>query len=103
MMEHFCKVNEIKINTILLPEEVYTIAKEFHAKNKLSGIIPINIEDAIYLDEKNHITGKATWMVRSVLEDNPFEGMNEITILISDDNKIVCCVLDHNGIPMLNN
>ena len=59
------------------------------------------MEDAIYLDEKNHITKKVTWMVRVVLEENPFEGMDEITIMISDNDKKVCCVLDHNGIPLI--
>lgn len=100
-MEHFCKLNDIKINTFLLPEEVYAIAKEFHTEKELLGEIPCDMEEAIYLDEKNHITKNITWMVRAVLEENPFEGMDEITIMVSDSDKKVCGVLDHNGIPLI--
>lgn len=99
-MRHFCELNDIKVKTILIPEEVYKIAKQFHTENHLIGRIPSNMNDAIYLDEMNHITKDVTWMVRSILEENPFEGMDEITIMISDRNKKVCYVLDHNGIPM---
>lgn len=32
--------------------------------------------------------------------ENPFEGMEELTIMITDNDGHVCCVLDHNGIPI---
>lgn len=99
-MEHFCTVDDIKVKTFLTPDEAYKIALEYHEDNKLIGKIPEDMMIGMYLDEKNHITNDITWMVRSVLEKNTFEGMNEITLVISDDKKIVCCVLDHNGIPM---
>ena len=99
-LEHFCKISDIRIDTILQPIEVYEIATRYHAKNHLMGNIPFDFNDAIYLDEKNHITNDITWMVRIILERNSFEGMNEMTIVISDRSKKVYCVLDHNGIPI---
>lgn len=99
-MEHFCKVDDIKVKTILSPEDAYNIAREYHAKNHLIGTVPDNINRAMYLDERNHVTKDIAWMVRAILKDNPFEGMDEITIVVSDSNKEVYCVLDHNGIPM---
>ena len=99
-MNHFCILCDIKIKTIMLPREVYKLAKKFHKENNLIGRIPNTLDEAIYLDERNHITKDVTWMVRAVLAENQFEGMDEITIMISDIDKKVCYVLDHNGIPM---
>lgn len=66
----------------------------------IGGMIPKDISEAVYLDENNHITKGITWMIRSKLEKNIFEGMDELTIMVSDDDGQVCNVLDHNGIPI---
>lgn len=92
----------MEINTILSAEEAYCIAKEYHKLNNIDGLIPEDINKAVYLDESNHITNAITWMIRSFLEENDFEGMDEITIMVLDDSKKVFNILDHNGIPISN-
>jgi len=99
-MNHFCKIDEIEVKTNISAKEAYDIAVEYHEKYKISGKIPKNLNAAVYLDENNHITHEVTWMIRSKLGENPFEGMDELTIMVLDSKEEVCNVLDHNGIPI---
>ena len=85
----------------MTPEEAYEIAKEFHRIDNMEGEIPSDINKAMYLDEENHITEEVTWMIRVKLPDNPFEGMDELTIMVSDSRKKVCQVLDDKGSPSI--
>lgn len=101
-MNHFCRIENIKIHTILTAKEAYHIAKEYHKLYNIDGLIPEDINKAVYLDENNHITNEVTWMIRSYLEENTLEGMDELTIMVSDSSKQVSHVLDHNGIPVNN-
>ena len=101
-MNHFCRIGEVEVDTKLSAEEVYNIAKKYHRMQNIDGMIPKDINEAVYLDENNHITKGITWMIRSKLEKNTFEGMDELTIMVSDDDGQVCNVLDYNGIPISN-
>ena len=85
-MNHFCRIQEIKVDTKLSAEEAYNIAKKYHKIQNIDGIIPRDINEAVYLDENNHITRGITWMIHSKLEQNTFEGMEELTIMVSDDD-----------------
>lgn len=99
-MNHFVKVRDVKINTKLSAEDAYNTAKKYQELNGIGGTIPKNIEEAVYLDERNYITNGITWMIRSKLEPNTFEGMDELTIVVLDECDQVYSVLDHNGIPI---
>lgn len=99
-MNHFCKIKEIKINTKLSAKQAYDTAKQYQATYDIGGTIPEDLNQAVYLDEKNHITKNITWMIRSMLEENTFEGMDELTIMVLDENNQVYSVLDCNGIPI---
>lgn len=101
-MNHFCRIGEIKVGTKLSAEEAYNIAKKYHRMKNIDGMIPKDICEAVYLDEYNHITKTLTWMIRSKLERNTFEGMDELTIMVSDCDGQVCNVLDYNGMPVRN-
>lgn len=99
-MNHFCKIEEIKIDTKLSAKQAYDTAKQYQATHDIGGIIPEDLNEAVYLDEKNHITKSVTWMIRSKLEENTFEGMDELTIMVLDEGNQVYYVLDCNGIPI---
>lgn len=99
-MNHFCRLKDITVKTKLTAQEAYNIAVIYQKTHEIAGLISSDINEAIYLDEMNHITKGITWMIRSKLEENSFEGMDEFTIMVSDDSKQVSHVLDHNGIPM---
>ena len=99
-MNHFCKIEDIRISTRLTAEQAYDIAIRYHKANNIGGKIPDDINKAVYLDECNHITKKITWMVCSEFEENTFEGMDGFTIMVSDNDGQVCDILDHNGISI---
>lgn len=101
-MNHYCKIEDIKIRTKLSAKQAYDIAKRYHREHHIDGEISDDMNQAIYLDECNHITDGITWMVRSKFKENTFEGMDKLTIMVSDNDGQVCNVLDHNGIPINN-
>ena len=72
-MNHFCRIGEVKVDTKLSAEEVYNIAKKYHRMQNIDGMIPKDINEAVYLDENNHITKGITWMIRSKLISNEKE------------------------------
>ncbi len=102
-MGRLFRVDGIGIKTVLTAEEAYDIARKYHDKHHISGIIPSDIHEAVYLDECQYITKDVTWMICSKFEPNCFEGMDRLTIMVLDKSKWVCGVLDHNDIPIIKN
>ena len=47
---HYQRIKDIKVETILTPEEVIKVAKEYHKKSKSDGIVNEDIENRLFYD-----------------------------------------------------
>jgi hypothetical protein len=62
-------------------------------------VIDDNVEVSVkFYNEFYRIKGSA-WLVVADITPKEYEGDNEITFVVSDEEGIVDHVLDHNGIP----
>lgn len=106
---HYQRIKDIKVETILTPEEVIKVAKEYHKKSKSDGIVNEDIENRLFYDEaytfeinkedRSKDIIKPAWRVQVDLPPNPFL-MEDFTFIVSDQDKKVMDMLDPNGHPV---
>ncbi|WP_459503640.1 hypothetical protein [Bacillus sp. C1] len=107
---HYRKINEITVDVILRPEEAIAIAKQYHKKNNLDGVVNEDIHQ-LFFDEaytfkidkenRNNDDVRTAWRVLVDLPANPFL-MEDYTLIVSDKDKKVMGMLDPNGHPVFN-
>lgn len=102
---HYRKTNEITIDFLLKPEEAIKIAKEYHKREKMEGVVNINL-DSILFDEaytfkinNNEDDIRSVWRIQVDLPPNDFL-MEDYTLIVSDKDKKVLGVIDPNGHPI---
>ncbi len=105
---HYRKINEITVDVVLKPEEVIAIAKQYHKKSNLDGVVNEDIHQ-LFFDEaytfkidkenRNNDDVRPVWRVLVDLPENPFL-MEDYTLIVSDKNKKVMGMLDPNGHPV---
>ncbi|WP_107924621.1 hypothetical protein [Lysinibacillus parviboronicapiens] len=95
--KHHRKVEEITINTVLMPNEVIEIAKKYHQELELDGTVNEQIE-SLFFDEA-YDDMESAWRVKVDLSPNPFL-FEDYTIIVSDRDKEVMGMLDVNGQPV---
>lgn len=98
-INHWCRISEIKIKTQLSPIEAFNIAKNYQKLYSLPGEISSDISHMVFLNEKEYYTLEPAWNIVLKLPKDEFEGSNDITFVVSDIQRKVLYVLDHNGIP----
>ncbi|SFJ93229.1 MULTISPECIES: hypothetical protein [unclassified Bacillus (in: firmicutes)] len=105
---HYRKLEEITINVILKPEEVIEIAKQYHKKNNLDGVVNEDIHQLFFdeaytfkIDKENRDNNdvRPAWRVLVDLPENPFL-MEDYTLIVSDKDKKMMGMLDPNGHPV---
>ncbi|MBD3922416.1 hypothetical protein H8B09_26930 [Paenibacillus sp. PR3] len=85
--------------TKLTASQAIKIARDYQEKYNLYGLIHDNVEVSVkFYNEFYRIKGSA-WLVVADITPKQYEGDNEITFVVSDEEGIVDHVLDHNGIP----
>ncbi|MBD8499954.1 hypothetical protein [Paenibacillus arenosi] len=88
-----------EMKTKLTSGQAIQIAKEYQKKHNLYGTIHEDKDNSVkFYSEFYRIKGSA-WVVLSDIGPKKYEGEDEITFVISDEEGIVDHVLDHNGIP----
>lgn len=102
---HYRKTNEITMDFLLQPEEAIQIAKEYHKREKIEGVVNINL-DSILFDEaytfkinNNEDDIRSVWRIQVDLPPNDFL-MEDYTLIVSDKDKKVLGVIDPNGHPI---
>ncbi|MGO2961375.1 MAG: hypothetical protein ACTIDE_02070 [Carnobacterium maltaromaticum] len=102
---YYRKTNEITIDFLLQPEEAIQIAKEYHKREKMEGVVNINL-DSILFDEaytfkinNNEDDIRSVWRIQVDLPPNDFL-MEDYTLIVSDKDKKVLGVIDPNGHPI---
>lgn len=98
-INHWCRISEIKIKTQLSPIEAFNIARNYQKLYNLPGKISSDIAHMVFLNEKEYSTLEPAWNIVLELPKDEFEGSDDITIVVSDIQREVLYVLDHNGIP----
>ncbi|WP_242223037.1 hypothetical protein [Bacillus cereus group sp. BfR-BA-01380] len=89
-------MEEKEIN--LTASQAIQIAKRYQKKHNLHGIIHDDIERSVrFYNEFYRIKGNA-WLVLADITPKTYEGDDEITFVVSDEEGVVDHVLDHNGI-----
>ncbi|BFH17405.1 hypothetical protein WJ0W_002177 [Paenibacillus melissococcoides] len=85
--------------TNITASQAIQIAKEYQKKHNIYGVIHEDIERSVrFYSEFYRIKGSA-WLVLADITPKKYEGDDEITFVISDEEGVVDHVLDHNGIP----
>lgn len=88
-----------RINTNLTANQALKIARDYKDKFKLYGVIHDDIEKSVrFYNEFYRIKG-CVWLVLADITPKDYEGDDEITFVVSDEDGAVDHVLDHNGIP----
>ncbi|HDR7446952.1 hypothetical protein COM21_12790 [Bacillus toyonensis] len=105
---HYRKINEITVDVMLKPQEAIEIAKHYHKKNKLDGVVNEDINQ-LFFDEaytfkiekenRNNDDIRPAWRILVDLPKNPFL-MEDYTLIVSDRDKKVMGILDPNGHPV---
>lgn len=106
---HYQNIKDIKVETVLTPEEVIKIAKEFHKKMNSAGTVNEDIEKLLFYDEeytfeinredRNKDIVKPAWRVQVDLPPSPFEAY-DYTLIVSDPDKKVMDKLGPSGHPV---
>ncbi|WP_322906640.1 hypothetical protein [Paenibacillus campi] len=87
-----------KKKTNLTASQAIQIAKEYQNKYDIYGFIHEDIEKSVkFYSDFYKIKGSA-WLVLADITPKRYEGEDEITFVISDEQGRVDHVLDHNGI-----
>ncbi|MDE7546357.1 hypothetical protein NGE73_26970, partial [Bacillus cereus] len=105
---HYRKINEITVDVMLKPQEAIEIAKHYHKKNKLDGVVNEDINQ-LFFDEaytfkiekenRNNDDIRPAWRILVDLPKNPFL-MEDYTLIVSDRDEKVMGMLDPNGHPV---
>ncbi|AIQ12048.1 hypothetical protein PDUR_09005 [Paenibacillus durus] len=87
------------MNTNLTASQAIKIARDYQKKYNLYGVIHDDVQKSVrFYDEFYRIKGSA-WLVLADITPKDYEGDDEITFVVSDEEGVVDHVLDHNGIP----
>ncbi len=85
--------------TNLTASQAMEIAQDYQKKYNLYGVIHDDIERSVkFYSEFYKIKGNA-WLVLADITPKEYEGDDEITFVVSDEDGVVDHVKDHNGIP----
>jgi hypothetical protein len=88
-----------EVKTNLTASQAIQIAKDYQKKYNLYGTINDDSENNVkFYNEFYRVVGGA-WLVLADITPKEYEGDDEITFVVSDDDGVVDHVLDHNGIP----
>lgn len=102
---YYRKTNEITIDFLLQPEEAIQIAKEYHKREKIEGVVNINLDSILFDEAYTFKINNKEDDIRSVLRiqvdlpPNDFL-MEDYTLIVSDKDKKVLGVIDPNGHPI---
>lgn len=106
--KHYQRIGEIKVKTVLTPEEALEIAKKHHKSNNMIGTVHENINQIFFneaytfkIDKTNRDNDdiRPAWRVQVDLPENPFL-MEDCTLIVSDKDKKVMGQFDPNGHPV---
>ncbi len=90
---------------MLQPEEAIQIAKEYHKREKIEGVVNINLDSILFDEAYTFKINNKEDDIRSVLRiqvdlpPNDFL-MEDYTLIVSDKDKKVLGVIDPNGHPI---
>lgn len=88
-----------EFNTVLTAKQAWKIAKDYQEKYNLSGSIHDDFTKSVMLYQGFPLIKGYAWLVTAELPPNSFEGLTEMTYVISDCKGTVNHTLDHHGTP----
>ncbi|WP_025721388.1 hypothetical protein [Paenibacillus sp. 1-18] len=88
-----------RVNTNLTAKQARKIAQDYQEKYKLYGVIHDDTEKSVKFYPEFYRVEGAAWLVLANITPKSYEGDDEITFVVSDRDRIVDHVLDHNGLP----
>lgn len=105
VVKHLKKVSEIESLTLLRPEEAITIAKQYHEKMNLTGVVNEDVNSLLFDDKyvfkinKIDVIVKPVWEVSVDIVISNLEPVDYI-LIVSDQDKEVIGMLDSYYLPM---